>query len=525
VSAQRLPLSPELVTLQNRLGELLPLLNARSDWYGSIYFERKTHRSVAVHFKETQVGDSLSAGVVFRIYDGFTLHEWATDQFDLEYLRREVHGFVKRVESRAAPSGITPRFYQAPTWSERVKQLSEREILDQLPALFDRALPVHFGIRYQKDPRAHSVEESVASLKRILKKMRSFAEKHGISESDFSFAVARHSLTDEESIFLDSQVGLSQRLPRVAVTLVGMSGANRAIHRVGGLGGLEVLDVQDRDIERLIEELKALRSAQRLDPGRYRVLFGPELSGVIAHEAFGHSQEGDTCARGRSKAWELYQTQARVGNQHATILNNPAVFQNGDRSHGAWGSHFFDEEGWLASAQVLLKEGILQAPMTHLTSAIRLGIPRTANGKRESWSSGVYTRQTNTYFSPGSYTLQELIEKLGNGYIATQSAGGMEDPKGMGIQVGIAWLQEVKDGKLTGRVFRGPAGGDVQFTGYVPDVLQSIVAKSKIDSETLELDQSRFPLNDAGGCGKYHKEYVHAGCGGPWMLFDEVMLG
>jgi TldD protein len=525
VSAPRLPLSSELILLQQRLGELLPLLQARTDWYSSIYFERKVHRSVAVNFKETQVGDSLSAGVVFRIYDGFTLHEWATDQLDLAHLREGVQRFVKRVESRTAPVGITPRFYQAPSWSDRLKQVSEQEISEQLPTHFERDLSVHFGIRYQKDPRAHSVEESVTSLRQNLKKMRSVAEKKGLSDADFSFAVARHSLTDEESFFIDREVRLSQRLPRLAVTLVGMSGANRAIHRVGGLGGLEVLDVDESDIERLIEELVALRSAQRLEPGQYRVLFGPELAGVIAHEAFGHSQEGDTCARGRSKAWELYQAQTRVGNQHATILNNPAIFRNGDRSHGAWGSYFFDEEGWLASAQTLLSEGLLRAPMTHLTSAIRLGIPRTANGKRESWSSGVYTRQTNTYFSPGSYTLQELIGKLGNGYIATQSAGGMEDPKGMGIQVGIAWLQEVKDGKLTGRVFRGPAGGDVQFTGYVPDVLQSIVAKSKIDAESLELDRSQFPPNDAGGCGKYHKEYVHAGCGGPWMLLDSVRLG
>jgi hypothetical protein len=36
---------------------------------------------------------------------------------------------------------------------------------------------------------------------------------------------------------------------------------------------------------------------------------------------------------------------------------------------------------------------------------------------------------------------------------------------------------------------------------------------------------ARFPLNDAGGCGKYHKEFVFAGCGGPYMLLDQVTLG
>ena len=157
------------------------------------------------------------------------------------------------------------------------------------------------------------------------------------------------------------------------------------------------------------KDLKALKSADKLQPGKYRVLFGPVLTGVLAHEAFGHSQEGDTCARGRSKAWELHKIGVVVGNEHATILNNPAIYDNGDKAYAAWGSYFFDEEGWLAKSKFFSIDGVLKAPMTNLTSAIRLGVPRTANGKRESWANGVYTRQTNTYFSAGNKTLDELM--------------------------------------------------------------------------------------------------------------------
>ena len=163
--------------------------------------------------------------------------------------------------------------------------------------------------------------------------------------------------------------------------------------------------------------------------------------------------------------------------------------------------------------------------MTNLTSAIRLNVPRSANGKRESWQNGVYTRQTNTYFSQGNHTLDELMAMIDDGFVATNAAGGMEDPKGMGIQVGIQYLREVKNGKFTGKIFKGPSGGDIQLTGYVPDVLNSIVAKSKIEFETQNPDQAKHPKNDCGGCGKYHKEVVFAGCGGPYMLLDNVILG
>src|SRR5690606_6483887 len=108
-----------------------------------------------------------------------------------------------------------------------------------------------------------------------------------------------------------------------------MSGSERTFERVGGLGGLEAAELDDGMIRSMLEDLRGLREAARLKPGRYKVLLSPSLSGVLAHEAFGHSQEADTCARGRSKAWDLYLSGEIVGNEHATILNNPAIFRNG----------------------------------------------------------------------------------------------------------------------------------------------------------------------------------------------------
>jgi TldD protein len=384
---------------------------------------------------------------------------------------------------------------------------------------------VHFGVRFERDPIAVSTELHLEELKALLARSKEMAVSVGIAAEDLTYSMVRRTVGVEESLSIDREANLSQTLYRVALTSVTMSGSDRTYTRLGGLGGLEVSEFSEEELKRQLEDLREVKRAERLQPGQYRVIFGPELSGVLAHEAFGHAQEGDTCARGRSKAWELHHSGERVGNQHATILNNPAIFENGTQSGAAWGSYFFDEEGWLAQEQLLLDRGVLKAPMTNLTSALRLGVPRTANGKRESWASGVYTRQTNTYFSAGEDTLDSLLLKLGDGFVGMAPAGGMEDPKGMGIQVGISFLKEVRGGKFTGRIFRGPAGGDIQLTGYVPDVLDSIVAKSKIEFDRSEADRVRHPLNDAGGCGKYHKEFVNAGCGGPYMLLEGVTLG
>jgi TldD protein len=520
----RAELSNDFKKLREFLPTLLPTLELKPDWYGSIFLERKSSKTFTANLKNTQMQDNVSQGIVLRIYNGYTLFEQATDEVDQNSLKKLAVEFSERVSKTPPPAGATSRPYKAANWSERLKAQLETEITSQIPAQPKASTPVHFGVLYKKSPN-QPTQSYFEHLKGIIARCQALASTVGLEAKELSYVMARETLSEEESIFIDREANMSQTLYRIALTIVTMSGADRTFVRMGGLGGLEIADIEDSEIKEMLQNLKALKGADKLQPGKYRVLFGPVLTGVLAHEAFGHSQEGDTCARGRSKAWDIHKSGELVGNQHATILNNPAIFQNGDKTYAAWGSYFFDEEGWLAQEQVLLDQGKLSAPMTNLTSAIRLGVPRTANGKRESWANGVYTRQTNTYFSPGKKTYNQLMADLKDGFLAMHPAGGMEDPKGMGIQVGISYLQEVKGGKLTGRVFKGPAGGDIQMTGYTPDVLNQIVDKSKIEFDSEKPDSSKHPFNDAGGCGKYHKEFVFAGCGGPFVLLDQVILG
>jgi len=519
----RARLSSDLETLRPKLLDILGTLEANPEWYASIFFERKSNQTFLANLKQTQLSDSVSSGAVLRIYDGYTLFEQATDQTEPAALLKEAKDLVLRVR-KSMPEGVK-RPYRAPTWKERLDTTLDPELRNQIPNDASATMPVHFGIAFDRDPTTISTEARLTKLKEAVESVKRLAPKAALTEKDLTYIAAREGLGIEESIFVDRESNLSQTLYRVSLTLMMMSGAERSAARFGGLGGAEASEVKDAKIVEMLEDLKHLKEAERLKPGKYTLLLGPTLSGVLAHEAFGHSQEADTCARGRSKAWDLHREGAKVGNELATILNSPAVYKNATENSAAWGSYFFDEEGWLAQEQVILDQGVLKPPMTNLTSALRLGIPRSSNGKRESWQNGVYTRQTNTYFSPGDKTLDELLAMIDYGFVAMNAAGGMEDPKGMGIQVGVQYLKEVKNGKYTGKVFKGPAGGDIQITGYVPDVLNSIIAKSKIEADKPGADTVKHPFNDCGGCGKYHKEIVYAGCGGPHMLLKEQILG
>jgi len=200
-------------------------------------------------------------------------------------------------------------------------------------------------------------------------------------------------------------------------------------------------------------------------------------------------------------------------------VNHPDMFSKDEHHYGSNGSHFFDHEGELGRKQQILDKGMLSTPMTDFISAYTLNVSRTSNGKRESWRRPLMARQTNTYFTPGDKTLSELISMVKHGHLARWGNGGMEDPKGGSLTAGAAYFEEIIDGKLTGKVLLGPSGGHIELSDPVFSLLDKIVAKSK----TVNADN--IPDVKLGGCGKYHKEGVNAGCGGPYILWQDINCG
>ncbi len=86
---------------------------------------------------------------------------------------------------------------------------------------------------------------------------------------------------------------------------------------------------------------------------------------------------------------------------------------------GAAASFFFDHEGELASRTQIIKDGVLVSGITDLSSATRLGVKRTANGRRESYERKAYARMTNTFFGPGVDKFEEMIGSIDFGYYLT----------------------------------------------------------------------------------------------------------
>ena len=259
------------------------------------------------------------------------------------------------------------------------------------------------------------------------------------------------------------------------------------------LGGAEILERLPDCSAQALDSLRAALAAEPIQPGEYECICTPQVTGMIVHEAFGHGVEMDMFVKDRALAKNCVGTQ--VASELVTMKDGAAT------SYEDVASYFFDDEGNPASDTVIIDRGILVSGICDGVSAARLGVRPTGNGRRESVDHKVYTRMTNTFFTEGTSRPEDMIASVKEGLLLDCPTSGMEDPKNWGIQCMVSFGREIRDGRLTGRVF-----GPIVLTGYVPDLLKSI----SMISDTVGHCGS-------GACGKGWKEWVKVSDGGPYI--------
>ena len=251
-----------------------------------------------------------------------------------------------------------------------------------------------------------------------------------------------------------------------------------------------IMNQLPKKLEKLYKKAINLSKAKPIEPGYYDVITDSSITGLIAHEAFGHGVEMDQFVKDRALAKEY------VGKYVASPITN---MHDGAGATLSAASYFFDDDGVLAHDTLIIENGVLVAGISDLVSATRLGTEPTGNGRRESYKRKGYARMTNTFFAPGNDKLEDMIASIKHGYMLFETNNGMEDPKNWQIQCTAEYGVEIIDGKLTDNYV-----SPVVMSGYVPDLLKSI---SMISDD--------FEVIGSGSCGKGYKEWVRVADGGP----------
>ena len=403
------------------------------------------------------------AGVVLTASNGHALEETATDRTDPDSVRAAASELVARVRAHET-NGTQPAL----------------DIVPDAPADADYATPM------QVDPASLTLADKLARYEAIRRQLRE-SDRRAVQAS------AAYSETLQLQVFVNRVGMVTQQVRRTTLALIlfvsdGQQQRYDYLGR-GGTGGLEQIETPPDELAEMAETAVALLTARPVPAGVYDIVADPSVAGTIAHEAFGHGVETDMFLKERARA--AHYVGQRVGSDLVNIMDDATA-------PGGYGGYFIDDEGQPASPTVIIRDGVFQRGLTDLYSATRLGIPRSANGRRESVHRKAYARMSNTFFARGTSSPDELLASLDDGLLVCRALNGMEDPKGWGIQIWTNFAREYKGGKPTGVLY-----SPVAMTGYVPDVLADV----SMVADDFEITP--------GTCGKGWKELVPNGSGGP----------
>ena len=335
-----------------------------------------------------------------------------------------------------------------------------------------------------------------ADVKALVEKLTAISDRGMAADEHMLECLANAQSTHISKLFLTANRDLSQSYvysEGVVVTVMGKDGqVQNGYAGLSGLCGPELFDKLEEKLGYAVSQARELLSAGRIEPGEYEIITSPEVSGLIAHEAFGHGVEMDMFVKNRALGRDYIGK--RVGSDLVTMHEGALCAEDVT-------SYAFDAAGTLAGDVTEIDRGILKTGICDALSALRLGTVPTGNGKRENYAHKVYTRMTNTIFDSGEDKLEDMIASVKRGYLLEGMESGMEDPKHWGIQCIIKMGREIVDGKLTGKVV-----APIIMTGYVPELLGNVSMRSS--------DREVF---GTGGCGKGYKEWVKVSDGGPYL--------
>ena len=270
---------------------------------------------------------------------------------------------------------------------------------------------------------------------------------------------------------------------------------------VGGAGSFEDnfsnLDSIYPAVDKLYEEVMAKREGIYPTAGYKTVILGGMMTGMLAHEAVGHTVEADLVLGG-SVAGAARDTM--VASEYVTMV---------DFAHTALGKSaplpiYLDDEGIPAEDVVLIQDGKLTGFMNNRESAAHFGMKPAGNARAWQFMDEPLIRMRNTAILPGKDKLEEMIASIEDGYYLLESSNGQADLTGE-FMFGVSMGYEIKKGKI------GRALLDTPVSGVAFHMLK-----------TVDMVSNDMIWSSSGFCGK--KQIIPVGMGGP-AIRCKIMLG
>jgi TldD protein len=281
-----------------------------------------------------------------------------------------------------------------------------------------------------------------------------------------------------------------------------------------GAGGYEIvrrLALADHT-GRLAEEAIELLTAPQCPSGRYTLVLDPSQLYLQVHESCGHPTELDRVfGTEASYAGTSFLTTDkldegfRYGSDLIDIVADATV-------PGGMGTFGWDDEGVVAQAVPLIKNGIFVGYLSSRETAPRIGRQSGGAMRADGWNRIPLIRMTNINLLPvPGMSLDEIVADTDDGlYLASNRSWSIDDRR-LNFQFATEVAYEIKGG-VKGRLFKNPT-----YTGITYEFWRSCDAVG---------DARSYVMLGTPNCGKGEPGQTgHIGHAVPGARFRDVQVG
>ncbi len=349
----------------------------------------------------------------------------------------------------------------------------------------------------EKDFRNVSLSEKKSVIKEYNKIILHYDDKIETSTVGYNDSFRKVWYGNSEGTYIEDE------RPDVGVMLsaTAREGDNvqRGFESVAGGAGFQIIEGLQEKAVAAARRAVDLLSAPPVTGGQYTVIINPKLSGVFAHEAFGHLSESDFVYE-NERMKELMALGKRIGSDMVNIIDDGNIL-------GLRGTHKYDDEGVKTRKNYLIKDGILAGRLHSRETAAKMGEEPTGNARAISYKHQPIVRMTNTYIDKGNAGFQDMIKDVNLGLYAIDMVGGQTSMEMFTFSAAYGYM--IREGEIAELV------RDVALTGNVFETLMHI----DMVGDTVE-----FPPA-GGGCGKGGQAPLPVGFGGPCVRIQNVVVG
>jgi TldD protein len=193
---------------------------------------------------------------------------------------------------------------------------------------------------------------------------------------------------------------------------------------MGGFGDLEDqfedMTVFHEQLDELYRDLRAKAVGVFPSAGYHDVVLGSAMAGILAHEAIGHTCEGDIVLAGSVAAQYLGKMAA---SEKITMIDYGT---KGPDEKAPMPVHV-DDEGTPCRDVTIIENGVLKEFLTNKETARDLGMTPSGNSRAFAFSDEPLVRMRNTIIKPGNDKFEDMIAAIDEGYFLKRPFNGQAD--------------------------------------------------------------------------------------------------